>query len=339
VRYRRIGTTDVSLSEIGFGCGGNAGLMVRGTAAQQERAVGCAIDLGITYFDCAPDYGDGVAEESLGRALKALKARPLVNSKVEVRASDLGDIAGHVVRSVEASLKRLGIDCLDVLQIHNGPAATPPQLKGRAYTQLWFEDFLRPGGAIEGIERLRRAGKVRLAGFICRGNDGAEVRRLLQTGAFALINVPYTLLNPTAGMPLPAGLVVAKDYGDVISASRAAGVGAAIYSPLAGGSLTDATLAEAARHPMARPDRAGAEAAARTRAQVGQLRFLAEATGLSLAQAAVRFVLMHEGVTTALGGFSSVEQMEEIVAGAKSPPFGAAQVARLDELWAGNFCI
>jgi L-glyceraldehyde 3-phosphate reductase len=333
VRYRRIGTTDVSLSEIGFGCGGNAGLMVRGSAAEQERAVGRAIDLGISYFDNSPDYGDGRAEESLGRALKALRARPLVNSKVEVRAADLGDIAGHVVRSVEASLRRLGVEHIDVLQIHNGPAALPPRLEGPVYTQLWIEDFLRPGGAIEGIERLRRAGKVGLAGFICRGNDGAEVRRLLAPGTFALINVPYSLLNPTAGMPRPAGLAVAKDYGDVIAAARVAGVGAAIYSPLAGGSLTDAALADAARHPLARPDRAAPDEWARTRAQVGQLRLLADAAGLSLAQAAIRFVLMHEGVTTVLGGFSSVEQMEEIVAGSGAPPFGADLMARLEALW------
>lgn len=337
MRYRRIGSSDVMLSEIGFGCGGNAGLMVRGTAAEQERAVGQAIDLGITYFDNAPDYGDGAAEASLGRALKALGARPLVNSKVEIRAADLGDIAGHVVRSVEASLGRLGVDRLDVLQIHNGPAAQPPRLEGQVYTQLWIEDFLRPGGAIEGIERLRRAGKVRLAGFICRGNDGAEVRRLLDTGAFALINAPYTLLNPTAGMPRPAGLAVARDYGDVIAAARAAAGGAAIYSPLAGGSLTDAALADAGRHPLARPDRAAPDEAARTLSRVRQLTFLAQATGLSLAQAAIRFVLMNDGVTTVLGGFSSAEQMAEIVAGAAAPPFGPELMARLDALWARGF--
>lgn len=337
MHYRRIGRTDLELSEIGFGCGGNAGLMVRGSAAEQERAVGRALDLGITYFDNSPDYGDGLAEVNLGRALKALKQRPLLNSKVEVREADLGDIAGHVVRSVDRSLRRLGVEHLDVLQVHNGPSAVAPKLEGKVYTQLGIEDYLRPGGAIEGVERLIRSGKVRHAGFICRGNDGAEVRRLLDTGVFDLINVPYTLLNPTAGQRLPVGLNVERDYGAVISAAHAAGAGAAIYSPLAGGALTNDALSGAVRHPLARPDRASFEKATRQREAAGRLCFLCEATGLTLAQAAIRYVLMHEGVTTVLGGFSSVEQMEEIVAAADAPAFEPELLARLEALWRADF--
>ena len=178
---------------------------------------------------------------------------------------------------------------------------------------------------------------MRHAGFICRGSDGAEVRRLLDTGVFGLINVPYTLLNPSAGQSVPPGLAVERDYGDVISAAQAAGVGAAIYSPLAGGALTDDAMTGATRHPLARPDRASAEKTSRQREAAVRLRFLCEATGLSLAQAALRFILMHAGVTTVLGGFSSVEQMEEIVAAADAPPFEAALLARLEEVWGTNF--
>jgi aryl-alcohol dehydrogenase-like predicted oxidoreductase len=83
MQYRRIGATDLSISEIGFGCGGNAGLMVRGELPEQIRVIERALALGITYFDNAPDYGNGRAEENLGRALKELGARPVINSKVE----------------------------------------------------------------------------------------------------------------------------------------------------------------------------------------------------------------------------------------------------------------
>ncbi|CAN0417027.1 unnamed protein product, partial [Phaeothamnion confervicola] len=139
MRYRQIGSTDLALPEIAFGCGGNAGLMVRGSAAEQERAVARALDLGITYFDNAPDYGDGRAEEALGRALKSLGVRPLLNSKVEIRADNLGDIAGHVIASAEASLSRLGVEHLDVLQIHNGPIARPVHLQGGANARPGIE--------------------------------------------------------------------------------------------------------------------------------------------------------------------------------------------------------
>ena len=169
MEYRQVGNTELRVSEIGFGCGGNAGLMVRGSPEEQRRVVTRAIELGINYFDNAPDYGNGVAEENLGRVLKELKLRPVITSKVEVRHTDLGDIAGHVVRSTEESLQRLGVDYVDILQIHNGPAPAPPQLEGRSYTQLWIEDYLRPGGALEGLQRVLRDGKARYVGFICRG--------------------------------------------------------------------------------------------------------------------------------------------------------------------------
>lgn len=337
MRVRNVQGTVLALSEIGFGCGGNAGLMVRGTAAEQERAVGRALDLGINYFDNSPDYGDGRAEEALGRALKSLKALPLVNSKVEIRAENLGDIAGQVVASTEASLRRLGLDRIDVLQIHNGPSARPVELEGRAYARLGIEDYFRPGGAIEGIERLLRTGKVRHAGFICRGNDGPEVTRVLATGMFRLINVPYTLLNPTAGQSSPSGLVVDRDFGRVIDTAQAAGAGSAIYSPLDGGTLTDAFADGISGHPLARPARGSHDAIARQRAKARALRFLCEATGLTLAQVAIRFCLLHAGVTTVLGGFSSIEQMEAAVAAAAAPPFGADLMASLHLLWQRDF--
>ena len=67
MQYREVGNTGVRVSEIGFGGGGNAGLMVKGTPQQQRDAIERAIELGINYFDQAPDYGDGVSETNLGR--------------------------------------------------------------------------------------------------------------------------------------------------------------------------------------------------------------------------------------------------------------------------------
>lgn len=332
MKYRTIGNGGLELSEIAFGCGGNAGLMLRGSASEQQAAIGRALDLGITYFDNAPDYGDGLAEENLGRALKALKARPLLNSKVEIRAADLSDIAGHVVRSCEASLRRLGVDHLDVFQIHNGPSASDPGLDGKVYTQLASEDFLRAGGAIEGIERLRRDGKIRFAGFICRGDDGDEVRRMLDTGVFALINVPYTLLNPTAGMQKPAGFP-GKDFGNVISAAHGRGAGSAIYAPLAGGWLSDAALRGEQRHPLARAADPQSQNARKNLARAEAVKFLADENGISLAQAAYRFILSNPMVTTTLGGFSSIAQMEEICAVSGMDPLGEDEYARLNEVW------
>jgi aryl-alcohol dehydrogenase-like predicted oxidoreductase len=337
MEYRQVGNTELRVSEIGFGCGGNAGLMVRGSPEEQRRVVARAVELGINYFDNAPDYGNGAAEENLGRVLKELKIRPVITSKVEVRNANLGDIAGHVVRSTEESLKRLGVEYVDVLQIHNGPAPSPPQLEGRAYTQLWIEDYLRPGGALEGLQRVLHAGKARYVGFICRGNDGYQVRQLLDTKLFHLINVPYTLLNPTAGMAMPKGLEVDRDFGGVINYASEHGVGTAIYSPLAGGFLTDHSVAGGDRHPLAGARDSASEAYRRTLEMAKALSFLKRQGMHTLTQAAIRFILMHQGVTVVLGGFSAMDHLEEIVPVSGADPLAPELMARVEMVWRANF--
>jgi L-glyceraldehyde 3-phosphate reductase len=300
--------------QIGFGCGGNAGLMVRGTAAEQDRVIGRALDTGVTYFDTAPDYGDGLAEENLGRSLQALGIRPVINTKVEIRAENLGDIAGHIVHSVEGSLKRLRVDAVDIVQIHNGPVAARPNLEGRDYKTLWLEDYFRPGGAIDGVRRILQSGKTRYAGFVARGGDVAEVNKLLNTGLFHLMNVPFTLLNPTAAYPKPEKLAVDSDYGNVIGIAQASGVGAAIFSPLAGGVLTDAVISGQHTHVLARPKDVKALETKGALPLARRFHALAAAKGMSLVQLAYGFILGHAGVSTVVGGFSAMNQLDDTIA-------------------------
>ncbi len=206
MQYRLMGRTGLRVSEIGFGTASTSGLMTRGSFKEQVRIVKRAIELGINYFDTAPDYGDGEAEINLGRVLRELHVRPILTTKVEVRAENLGDIAGHVQRSVKESLTRLGVEYVDVVQLHNGPTISRPELKDRNYQLLGLEDYFAPGGALEGLVRLKQQGKSRFLGFVCRGNDREPVSRLIDTGLFHLINVEHTLLNPTAGLAKPAGM-------------------------------------------------------------------------------------------------------------------------------------
>ncbi|MXY59154.1 MAG: aldo/keto reductase, partial [Chloroflexi bacterium] len=306
LEYREVGNTGVQVSEIGFGGGGNAGLMVRGTPEQQREAVARAIELGINYFDQSPDYGDGVSETNLGRLMKELAFRPYLTTKIEVRAENLDDIAGHVTRSLDESLQRLGVDYVDFLQIHNGPLMERPELSGRAYARLWIEDYLRPGGALEGLQRAQGSGKARFIGFITRGGDGDAARQLIDTGVFSLINVSVHLLNPSASVK-PDGMRFDADWDGILNHAAANGVGAAIYSPLAGWFLTDNAAEGGAAHPLARGSRSpevDAEGLHCARA----LRFLSrnlspdtQEEDHNLAQAALRFVLSLNGVSTVLG--------------------------------------
>jgi L-glyceraldehyde 3-phosphate reductase len=250
---------------------------------------------------------------------------------------DLGDIAGHVVRSTEESLKRLGGEALDILQIHNGPVSPPPKLEGPVYTQLWIEDYLRPGGALHGLQRVLRDGKARYVGFICRGNDGDQVRQLLDTGVFHMMNVPYTLLNPTAGMAKPTGLEVDRDFGEVMHAAYDNGVGTAIYSPLAGGFLTNPIVTGGDRHSLAGPRDTNSEVYRLNLKRAQALSFLMRAGTDTLTQAAIRFILTHKGVTVVLGGFSEMSHLEEIVSVSGSGPLASEVMSQVEQVWHANF--
>jgi L-glyceraldehyde 3-phosphate reductase len=338
VNYRILGKTDMRVSEIGFGCGGTAGLMINGSFEQQISTVARALELGVNYFDESPDYGDGVSEINLGKVLKELGVRPYITTKVEVRQENLSDIAGHVEKSVTASLERLGLDSVDVVQIHNGPTAERPNLEGRNYRVLCIEDYLSPGGAIEGLERVQRTSMTRYVGFICRGNDGGPVRQLIDTGIFSLINISYTLLNPTAVRQPSPGMELDVNWEQVLPYASEHGVGVAIYSPLAGGVLTDNAIRGGDPHPLANAggNRAARSAGERHRALVRQaqrLSFLSSTDGGSLAQAATRFILTEPSVTTVLGGFSDVQQLEEAVGASAAGPLSQEQLERIERVW------
>jgi L-glyceraldehyde 3-phosphate reductase len=336
VRFRDIGNTGLRVSEIGFGTGGTAGLMVNGTRQEQRDAVKRALDLGINYFDAAPDYGDGVSEANLGSVLRELGARPVITTKVEVRAEDLADIAGHIELSVEQSLRRLQVEQVDFVQIHNGPVRSAPNLQGRDYRSLAMDGYFRPGGAIDGLDRVVKAGKARFVGFICRGDDAAAVRQLLDTRRFQLINLVYTLLNPSAAAVHSSIADWRPDFAGVIDYAHARGAGVAVYSPLAGGVLTGAALRGEGPHRLSgryRSAGSGLTAAQdRLRAQASRFAFLA-GRDRTLAQAAIRFILMQSGVSVVLGGFSDIDQLEEACAASDLADVGDADLAQIESIW------
>src|ERR1700722_3556449 len=121
MRMHLLGRTGIAVSEIGFGTGDNAGLLVKGDARAQIDAVYRALDAGVNYFDTAPAYGMGLGEFNLGRVLNQLGARDqvVVATKVELYPNHIGSFERAIEASTEASLARLGMDSVDVLMIHN----------------------------------------------------------------------------------------------------------------------------------------------------------------------------------------------------------------------------
>ena len=248
MKYREIGNTGIKISTIGFGTGDNAGLLVKGDPKEQLAVVERALELGINYFDTSPDYGKGVAETNIGKAMREIGFRPVLTTKVEIMPDELDHVADAVVESVEDSLQRLQVDHVDFVQIHNPPTmVTDTTVPG--WLHLGVDDYLGAGGALEGLNRLRDAGKVRFFGFANEDAGAEAVRVLLETREFRMINVWYDLLNPTAGLRKPDGLEIQHDYGQFLDRALEIGVGAAVIRPLAGGVLTDQAVGGGTRHP------------------------------------------------------------------------------------------
>src|SRR5258708_12952070 len=154
---RRFGRTRIEVSLLGFGCGAVGGLMIKGEAADQERAVWRALELGINYFDTAQMYGNGESERNLGRVLKALKPNVYVGTKVRLPPTERGQIGQAIAASLEASLKRLQRDSVDLFQFHN---AIVGATKGADFGVDAVLDEVVPA-----FERLRHEGKFRFFGI------------------------------------------------------------------------------------------------------------------------------------------------------------------------------
>jgi aryl-alcohol dehydrogenase-like predicted oxidoreductase len=340
MRYRQLGNTGIQVSEIGFGAGDNAGLMVDAYFDEQCRVLGRAFELGINYIDTAAGYGDSKSETNLGRVLKELRVRPILNSKMEIVPSQLNDIAGTVVASVECSLQRLGVDALDIVQIHNPLVYHRPENAAYGPTGPWLplepDEYFGPGGVMEGLSRLRKSGMARFTGFAGQGSVPILGKAVFATGEISLLNVPYNLINPTAGMPAPDGLKVDVDNLRVIDYAAQHGSGVAVISPLASGVLTDKSVAEGYRHPLAGTAMLrNKEAWQRRMRQAASLSFLAR-DGRTLGQAAVQFILLNPNVSLALGGFTAVEQVEEMVGALSAPPLSDEDLARINIAWRSN---
>src|SRR5216117_1816814 len=112
MEYRTLGRTGLKVSALAFGCGDVGGLMVRGAPADRERAIARAVELGINYLDTAPSYGSGESERNLGVVLRALRPQVIVGTKC--RLPDTTDVPGALTRSVENSLKLLGLERLEI---------------------------------------------------------------------------------------------------------------------------------------------------------------------------------------------------------------------------------
>jgi aryl-alcohol dehydrogenase-like predicted oxidoreductase len=323
---RTFGRTGMQLSVLGFGCGAVGGLMVRGDALDQERAVARALAVGVNYFDTAVQYGNGESEKNLGRVLQKLKpAAVVVGTKVRLPAADFGRIADAVVKSLDGSLARLHRERVDILHLHNAITATGG---GEA---LSVSQVL--GEVVPVFERLRQAGKTRFLGLTAVG-DTAALHQVIDAGAFDSAQVVYNMLNPSAAAALPAAYP-AQDYCRLFDHTSAAGTGVIGIRVLAGGALSGS----AERHPIASPPPAPIGSAMSYDADVARARrlmpLIEEGFAASLAEAATRFALSHPAIGTILVGMATPQEFEDAFAAVQKGPLPPAALERLMALRQG----
>lgn len=323
MEFRTFGRTGLRLSILGFGCGAVGGLMVRGDATDQERAVARAIAAGVNYFDTAVLYGGGESEKNLGRILQKLKpADVVVGTKVRLSPGDLGRIGGAITTSLEGSLSRLRLDRVDIFHLHN------PITREGGGSALSVQQAL--GDVVPAFERLRQQGKVRFPGLTALG-DTAALHQVIGTGAFGSAQVVYNMLNPSAADALPQNYP-AQDYGRLFDATTAAGTGVVGIRVLAGGALSGS----AERHPIAGPAPEPIGSAMSYDADIDRARRLLplveEGFAASLTEAATRFAISHPAMGTILVGMATPQQFEDALAAVEKGPLPQAALNRLAEL-------
>jgi L-galactose dehydrogenase/L-glyceraldehyde 3-phosphate reductase len=324
MEQRPLGNTGLTVSALGFGCGAVGGLMVRGDAAEQRQAVSRALDAGITYFDTAASYGDGLSEEHLGQVMRDLGAwsRVVVGTKVRLRSEELQKPVEAIRASIEASLKRLGRSDVDLLNLHN-----PIALVSADPRALDLDTTL--SGVARGLQEVIKAGLARHVGFTGLG-DTAAIQEVVRAEPFESVQAYFNILNPSAGYVGHDG--GQQDFHGLIDTAARAGRAVIVIRVLAAG----AAAAVPARSPNAGDPggnlvSGGSYATDLERAQSAAS--LAHEMGLDgPVELAIRFGLSKAGVSTVLVGYSTLGQLEEAIKYAERGPLSADAVQHVLEL-------
>lgn len=315
--YRPLGKSGLLVSAVGLGCN-NFGMNVdeAGTRAVVHRA----LDLGITLFDTADIYGGiGNSEIFLGRALGARRKDVVLATKFGFPLGEGLNLRGggsrdYIMRAVEASLRRLNTDYIDLYQIHRPDAATPI-----AETLRAFDDLVRQG-------KVRYCGHSNFSGW--QVVDAAWTARSGHLAPFVSAQNRYSLLS--------------RDIeADVVPACLAHGVGVLPYFPLESGLLTgkyrhDETPAEgtrwstwASRSPAYAEEFFSAEKFARA----GKLQALCDLYRHSMLEMAIGWLLDRAHVASVIAGATKPEQVFQNVSAAAWRP-SAEESVKIDEVTA-----
>ncbi len=301
---RKLGRQGLEVSELGLGCMGMSQSYGAADDVESIATIHRALELGVTFFDTAEVYGPFINEELLGRALKGRREKVAVATKFGWKIGDkarlgLDSRPAHIREVADASLKRLGIDCIDLFYQHRVDPEVP------------IEDV---AGA---VGDLIRAGKVRYFGL-----SEAGVKNIRRAHA----------VTPVSALQSEYSLWERNLEADIIPVLRELGIGLVPFSPLGRGFLTG-TAKRAEDYPDGDfrkndPRYQGANYDANMRA-ASAVREIASAHGATPAQVSLAWLLQRGDDIVPIPGTKRRVYLEENIAAA-SLELGAADIARLD---------
>ncbi len=295
MKYRRLGSSGLEVSEVGLGCN-NFGR--RWDYTRSELVIQAALDNGINFLDTADVYGDGASESVLGRAIQGQRANVVLATKFAGAMGDGPNTGGtsrkYVIDALEASLRRLQTDYIDLYQIHGPDPSTP------------IEETLRT------LDDLVSMGKVRYIGCSnfesWRVVEGLWTSRTEHLTRFVSCQPPYNILERAIEAEL---LPVCRRYG----------LGILPYYPLASGFLTGKYRPGESPPEGTRfnyfPNIAERHLTDAKFSLLDGLRAFAEQRGHTTLQLAIAWLLANPQVSSVIAGASSREQIEQNVGSAE----------------------
>jgi len=293
---RILGNSDLRITSIGLGAWaiGGAGWQF-GWGAQDDSdsiaAIHRALDLGINWIDTAAVYGMGHSEEVVARAVKSAAQKPYIFTKCSRLWNPDGTLYGSLepaslARELEASLRRLGVETIDLYQIH------------------WPDPDEEIEAAWEALERFREQGKVRWIGVSNFSVD--QMKRIQKIAPITSLQPPYSMLR--------RGVET-----EILPFARANGIGVINYSPMLSGMLTGKMTAERAAALPANDWRRNKPEFSEPRLSrnlrlVELLREIGKAHGVTPGVVAVAWTLHNPAITAAIVGGRGPRQVEETAA-------------------------
>ena len=316
MEYRTLGASSLEVSALSFGTAtfGGSGEFYRAWGqtdiAEARRLVDIALDAGVTMFDTANSYSGGIAEEILGKAIAGRRDKLLISSKASFRtgpgADDIGSSRKHLIPALDASLRRLGTDYVDLWSMHGFDSFTP------------VDETLRV------LDDVVRAGKVRFVG--CSNFSGWHLMKSLcladQNGwpRYVAHQAYYSL--------------VSRDYEwELMPLARDQRVGTVVWSPLAGGQLSGKISRDAPPPEGTRVASLGVRPGLdreRFYDVVDDLRAIGSEIGRTVPQVALNWVLQRPTVSSLIIGARNETQLRDTL-GAVDFSLTAEQVQRLDK--------